>query len=367
MKTLFQKRIFTTNHIPFGLDLSDLSMKIVQLGSRGKYQYVRSFGGVTIPTGGIVDGEIKKPDVVREAIRYVLGNVSPHKMNTKQVFCSLPEGKAFLRIVDIPKMKPEEVGEALKWEIEENIPMGADQVYYDWEILERNFSKKSNKMSVLLIAVSKQTVDSFIETVESAGLEVVGMGIESLAQVQSLLAEDIESTQTTLVIDIGDRRTTLLFAIGGTICFTSSMAVSSQHFNEVMMKGLKLNARDAEQLKREQGVGSFVKKDALFQTVAPILEDLVLQVQTSVDFFLTGLGYTQRIDRVLLCGGGANMKGLSTYVSKRLNIPAQRGNPWTNLNLGENVPPITYEQSLQYSTAIGLAVLGLQYVYEGIS
>lgn len=366
MGILLKNKIFTTRRVPFGLDLSDLSVKVMQLGMSGKRQYVRSFGGASIPSGSVVDGDILKPDAVRQAIGTALENAAPRKLNTKEVFCSLPEGKVFLRVVDMPAMEPREAAEAIQWEIEENIPLSADQVYYDWKILKRNFTGDPKKMSVLLIAVARQTVDTFIDVVESAGLEVVGMGIESFAQVQSLLAEDVENTDTALLMDIGDRRTTVLFAIGGTICFTSSIAVSSQFFNEAIIKGMQVGAEESEQIKRAQGIGSFVKEDVLFRAVSPVLEELVEQVRTSIDFFLTGLKYTQKVDSVVLCGGGANTKGLTAYLSKQLNLPVRKGDPWANLDLGKNVPPINYEQSLQYSTAIGLAILGMQYTYEDI-
>ena len=42
----------------------------------------------------------------------------------------------------------------------------------------------------------------------------------------------------------------------------------------------------------------------------PVLENLVQEIERSIDFYLTGLKYSESIDKIILCGGGANMKGI---------------------------------------------------------
>jgi len=361
------KKVFSYSRAPLGLDLSDLSVKIVQLEQFGKHQGVRAYGTKAIPSGMINDGEIVDLSGVAKSVQEAIATAQGNTINSKKVFCSLPEVKAFLRIVDMPRMKKEEMSEAIKWKMEENIPLGIDQVYFDWQILDTNFSGKRGRVSVLVVAVAKPTVDSFIEVLEGIGLEVVGMEIESIAQVRSLLPEKNTKKETTLIVDIGDRRTSLLFAVNGIICFTSGMSVSSQMLTEAIIRHFNFTQERAEELKIQKGIGSFIRKDTLFQAVAPVLENLISQIETSKHFFLTGLGYATKIDRVILCGGGSNTRGLSVFLTKRLGISVERGNPWTNIYLGKSIPPIPNERSIQYSTAIGLALQGLDYNYEDLS
>src|SRR4030042_99470 len=87
----------------------------------------------------------------------------PKKIKTNKVICSLPETKAFLRIVSLPKMKEDEIKEAIKWEMEANIPLPIDQVYYDWQLLEKKISKEPNKSDILVVAVARKEGDHFIE------------------------------------------------------------------------------------------------------------------------------------------------------------------------------------------------------------
>lgn len=358
--SFLNKKIFNKAASVFGLDLSDLSVKLIKLESDGYEDSVFSYGSVQLPVGAISDGEIKKKDQVVSAIKKLVEISGPHKIKTKKVICSLPETKAFLRIITIPKMEEDEIGEAVKWEMEANIPLPLEQVYYDWQMVTEALTPEKNKINLLVVAVSKATVDEAIEVVEMAGLEVVGLEIESIAQNRSLLSK-ADYGKTVLIVDIGDRRTSFSITKEGVPCFTSSVPLSGQTLSDVISKGMGISFEEAEKIKFNNGIGSEFKNDALFKLVQPVLENFSQEIERSIDFYLSGLGYSKNIDKIIICGGGANTKGIVPYFSKRMERETELGNPWSNVNFGKKLPIIDKGQSVQYSTAIGLALKALQY------
>jgi type IV pilus assembly protein PilM len=355
--SVWDKKIFSFSHSAFGLDLSDLSVKVVQMKDSGKEKEVVSFGSVDIPQGSIVDGEIETQENVVRAIKKVVSVAGPKKIKTKKVICSLPETKAFLRIINLPEMKNEEVREAIKWEIEANIPMSADQVYYDWQVLDKALTREKGKMNVLVVAFSKKVINQFFETLELAGLEVVGMEIESIAQARSLLQED--DSRTSLVVDLGDRRTSLLVIIANIPCFTSSVPISGSGMTDAIARMLGVGFDEAEKTKLAYGIGSVSQQDLIFKSVKPILDGLASEMEKAIDFYLSNLSYSTSVDRIIICGGGSNMQGLLPYLSKKLNREIELGNPWVNFVASGKIPIIGKSKSVQYSTAIGLALKGL--------
>lgn len=355
---IFQKKIFDLFPSAFGLDLSDLSMKAVWLDRIGQRDFLRSFGTVPLPVGSVVDGEILNAEAVESAILKLLEISGPKKIKTRQVVCSLPETKAFLRIIFLPTMEKDEVQEAIKWEIEANIPLTLEQVYYDWQVLDLNLTQEKGKISVLVVAVARSVVDQFQTVLAAAGLEVVGLETESIAQARSLLAEKDEKS-TTLIIDIGDRRTSFLIAVGSTPCFTSSVPLSSQMVTDAISKSLHIPFDEAEEIKIKQGLGSLALKSPVLKAALPVLENIAVEIEKSIDFYLNNLHYSENIDSIVLCGGGSNMQGLLPFLSRRLGRPIEFGNPWINVRLGEQLPLIDRNRSVQYSTAIGLALRGL--------
>jgi type IV pilus assembly protein PilM len=261
-------------------------------------------------------------------------------------------------------MSDSEIEEAVKWEMEANIPLPLDQVYYDWQIIPDELPLEKNKMNLLVVAIAKGAVDQTVAVLELAGLDPVGLEIESIAQARSLLAEKNEKA-TVLIVDIGDRRTSFSINKGGVPCFTSSIPLCGQSLTDVISKGLGVPFDEAEKIKISYGIGDDFKNDALFKSVQPVLENFLQEIERSIDFYLTGLKYSEAIDKVVICGGGSNTKGLLPYFSKKLGRSVELGNPWINMQLGKKLPAIDKNKSLQYSTAIGLALKGLH--YEDIS
>jgi cell division protein FtsA len=252
------------------------------------------------------------------------------------------------------------MAEAVKWEMEANIPLTLEQVYYDWQIIPQSLLQENDKVSLLVVAIAKSTVDQTIEVLEGAGLEPVGLEIESIAQARSLLDEKNEQS-TIMIVDIGDCRTSFSVTKGGFPCFTSSVPICGQTFTDVISKGMKISFEEAEKLKLAYGVGSNFKDDSLQKLQQPILENLIQEIERSVDFYLTGLKYSKSIDKIILCGGAANAKGIVEYFSKKLGREIELGNPLINIRNEKDVSAIKKDQSVQYSTAIGLALKGAHY------
>jgi Tfp pilus assembly PilM family ATPase len=69
-----------------------------------------------------------------------------------------------------------------------------------------------------------------------------------------------------------------------------------------------------------------------------------------------GVGEAQ-LSRVILVGGNANMMGLTEYLEAMLGVPVVVGNVWTNIfSFKEYIPDMHHTESLEFATAIGLAL-----------
>lgn len=342
----------------FGLDLSDLSVKVFQLEKNGKRDMVLGYGAFDIPSGDIEDGRVVNKESVVSAIKAVLKSDSAKKIKSNKVICSLPESKAFVRIITIPKMSEEEAKEAVKWEMEAAMPMSLDEVYFDWQFLKDN---DSENQKVLTAAVSKEIVDEWMDVLESAGLDVYGLEIESISTIRSLVENNVTKNEISLIVDLGARRTSFIVAEGIVPYFTSSIPFSSEGINDAIMKSLNIDSKEAEKVKVNNGIEKETKGNPIFKAVDPLLENLVVEVIKTMDFYGEMSGQSQKVKKIILCGGGSNMKGLPEYLEQRIKVEVIVGNPWVNLNLESKLAIINKTTSVRYVTAIGLAIRALDY------
>ena len=348
--SIFSKKIIDPTPPYFGLDISELSVKVLQMSNKGSFDYVYGFASERLSQGVIKDGSIMNENGLVASIKRARLKAG---ISTKNVICSLPESKSFLRIVTIPQMTEEEVREAIKWEIEAVIPLSIDQVYYDWQILEHSVSKDEKKMDVIIVAVARKYIDEYIEILREIGLTAYGFELESVAQATSLLRDE-EKGITSMIIDIGDKSTSFVITVDNVPVFTSSIPLSADSMTRSIEQTFGITYREAENIKVTYGIGSVLKNDHVFQATNAVVENFVTEAQKSIDFYLTGLTYSDAIDRIIMCGGGAKTLGLAPYLSRRLGYNIELGNPWVNVKL-KGVPPVNRDGSVQYATVIGLA------------
>jgi len=363
----------------FGLDISDLSLKIIKLKKRGNFFTLSSYGKEEIEPGLIKGGEIKDEKKLAEILRESIKKVRGKKLKTNYVVASLPEEKAFLQVIQMPRLCQEDLKSAVIYEAENYIPTPIEEVYLDYQIVPPVYNHLDH-FDILIAALPKKTIDPYLSSLKLAGLEPKVLEIESLAIAQALIKDGI-TTQPILLIDLGATRTSFIIFSGESLRFTTSIPVSSTSFSEIISKNLGVTLAEAERLKIKHGLEEKIKikigdektnlkkeRGEIFEALVPALIDLVQQIKKYLDYYQTHASHEhlppdgKGVSKILLCGGGANLKGLPELLSLKLKIPVEIGNPWINiLSEGKKeVAELSFEESLKYTTALGLALRGIK-------
>ncbi|MDO8424780.1 MAG: type IV pilus assembly protein PilM [bacterium] len=362
----------------FGLDISDLSLKVAKLEKDKKVFGLASFGQREIKPGIIKEGEIKDEEKLSETLREAIKSLGGGNLG-KYVVASLPEEKAFLQVIQLPRMSREDLRSAVVFEAENYIPLPIDQVYLDYEVITP-LHNHLDHLDILLAALPKKIIDPYVSCLKSAGLVIKSLEIESLAIARSLVKEEL-SAQPILLIDLGATRTSFIVFAGHSIRFTSSIPVSGKHFTQIIAKTLGLKEAEAEKLKIKYGLEEKVKlkvdegkgtlekeRGKIFEALVPALVDLVQQIKRCLEYYRSHSSHEHlgsnntEISKILFCGGGANLKGLAELLTLELKIPVELGSPWINI-LGEyqkGAKGLEFEESLGYATALGLALRGIK-------
>ncbi|MBI2042461.1 MAG: type IV pilus assembly protein PilM [Candidatus Nealsonbacteria bacterium] len=344
----------------FGLDISDFSLKIIKLEKRGGLMALASFGEKTIKPGIIEEGEIKDGEALTEILREACKEVQGKRLNTKYVVASLPEERAFLQVIQMPKMKEDELKKAIRFEAENYVPLPIDNVYLDSQIVTPIVNHLDH-LDALITALPQKTVDPYVTVLKRSGLKPLVLEMESQAISRALIAGGA-TTKSVLLIDMGASNTRLSIFAGHSLRFTSSIAFACRKLTETIAEALKISFQQAEKLKIQEGLdGQEILKPILTELAATIEKHLEYYQGYAAHEHLPSTG--KEIEKIILSGGGANLKGLSEFLSARLKLPVELGNPWINIMPSpiKEVPELPYSESLRYTTALGLALQGLKY------
>lgn len=375
--SIFSKSLISFNPTIFGLDICDRSIKMAELQQSRKKIELKSYSYGEIANGLVDNGEIKDAAKVGEIIKKVMATARPRPITTKNVICSVVESRCFVRVAKIPLMDEEDLEDAINLEAEEYFPLAREEMYIDWQIINKipaaNNGKgpvddKETKLEVLLGAVPKLLVDSYLEAMANSGLNPVAIEIEPVATARCLVSKDY-SDKNILIIDLGGQRTSFFITKGDTVYFTSGISTFCGDILSVAIsKELKVSIEDAIQIKNTCGFDYQKLEGKVFRILNAHINELIVQtrrvlsyfVEHNIDFVSNRSG--SGISKIILCGGGANLIGLDIFLAQQLRIPVEIGNPWVNIidKKSKKIPLISREKSLYFSTALGLAMRGLK-------
>jgi len=359
----------------FGIDISDLSLKIIKLKKKRGLLALSSFGEKSIPKGIVDSGEIKDEESLAKIIKEAVRQTEGEKIKTKYAVCSLPEEKSYLQVIQIPKMQDDEIKNAVRFEAENYIPIPIDGAYMDFQVI-KPVCDHLDHLDILIAALPKKIVDPYISVLRKAGTISLAMEIESLSIARALIKGGMNPFPV-LIIDVGATRTSFIIFSGYSIRFTSSISTSSKDFTDAIARAMNVGLEEAEDLKRKYGIwgppkvvlkektgdSTFEKEIAGDEKISactkPILDDLMCKIKNHLDYYHAHFEHehlpsnVNQVGKILLCGGGANLKGLKEFIMKEIKIKTEVGDPWVNISKCPLEMP--FEKSLGFATAFGLA------------
>lgn len=333
-----------------GLDVSDQSIRFVELlPHKGRYMLGR-YGEKKIPLGIMESGKIKDIGGLKKILmslhdEYKLGLVN----------VSIPEEQAYLVRMTLPRVEKSELRGSIELQLEEYIPLKPEEAVFDYEIISDNNREYDIEVSALPRAVA----ESYFGLFENTGLTPLVFEIEAQAIARAVLPRG--DTATHMIIDFGETRTGLAVVSDGVVMFASTLDIGGHILNTAIEKAFHVSGEEAELMKREYGLVKNYADKEFFFTIAQPISILKDEINKHFIYWHThpdpGEKERKKINDIILCGGDSNLLGLSDYLSANLKVPVEIANVWVNVNSTNSyIPEITLKDSLRYATAIGLTL-----------
>lgn len=343
----------------FGLDVADLSIKVVQLrrvndwkkeGIRHELVTARS---TQLPPGLIVNGELQEPEKVRRYIQHLLKETADGQppITSPWVVASLPEPRGFIKLIDIPKIAIDITEDDIYYAATQHLPIEIENMYLSWEVISSN----DEMTQILLGVISKRIADIYTYLFESLGLGVIALEHESIATARSMMpAGDMPQNEAVAIIDLGAVRSSVILCDHNTIQFTTALPYSGELLTTALAQQLSSTHDQAEQKKREYGL-AFKEQQQLWHIVMnEATESLALNTKKAIDFYYSHFSRSNRVQRIILCGGAAQLKHLDQVLAAKLNIPVVFGEPQQHIRLPR--ARAGHPLSLEFETSVGLAL-----------
>lgn len=342
-----------------GVDISDASVKWIVLTRHKEGLRVESFGEEPIPAGIVVDGEIKEKNSLVEILRIVkekLGGISC-------AHAALPEESAYVFRMHVPEKTPrDQILSMIEFELDGRVPIAPNDAVYDFNVIQEHDDGVGEEIGVIVFP--RALSESYAEVFEEAGIELLSLELEARS-IARTISSGSPDEPITLSVDFGRARTGFAVLKRGIPIFTSTVGVGGDTITRAVIEKLSLSPEEAQIFKNDQGLlaEGGAKSEGMEAMVgtASALADEIAKHFHYWDTRRNDKGErVTPVGRILMVGGSSNLKGITDYVAARVQAPTERPDVWQNVcSFDEYIPPIDRRTSLQYATAIGLALRGI--------
>jgi len=334
-----------------GIDISDRSVRFAELKRKSGAFVLGKFGEKKIPSGIVISGQIRKQDELREVLAALK---QEHDFTFVRI--SLPEQQGYSLKIQIPRVKPNEIYESLELQLEEHVPLSVQEAVFDYHLVTCSDEEKG-VYEIGLSVMPYKIIKSYVHLFDNTGLTPLSFEFEVHAIARSVIKQD--DCGAFLLLDIGATRTGVAVQSRGVITFTSTIDVGGHSLTESIAKALGISFEEAEQKKESRGLLDG-KGDPLYQaliTRLSVLRDEINKHYTYIKTHKNIIGKGEsNVERIVICGGEANVPGFANYLATTLKVDIEIANPWTNINpLTDYIPEIPSNHALRYVTALGLA------------
>lgn len=333
-----------------GLSIGSSAIKLVELKKSGKSWKLLHFGIVQLPDDVIVNREIVNQVSVVENINTLINQI---KLSSRHVCTSLSGTSLIIKrmTLDVPKLR--DLESQIFWEAEQYLPFDINEVVMDYQMLSRG---KDNKTDVILVAVKKVVLESYMACIEEAGLQPKIVDIDYFAMA-NLFEQNYPNnpSEAVAIVDFGASALKLAVLQDTIPVFTKDIAMGGHNLTAEIMKHLKLSYNDAETIKMEGQNGAMPQE--ISELMHLMCENFATEIKRALDFYNASSSGAP-VSSLLMTGGSAKIPGLAKIIEEGIKVPCQILNPFNCITYDSSIFTQDYLNAIAPIAAIpiGLAI-----------
>lgn len=350
----------------WGIEIGQSALKALRCSVKDDEVVADAFDYIEYPK--ILSQPESNPE---ELIAEALGQLMERNEGMTEKICiSVPGQSGLAKFFKPPPVEVKKIADLVRYEARQQIPFDLSDVVWDYQMMPGSMVEEGYALEseVGLFAMKREQAYRQLAPFDDANLEVDDVQLAPIALYNMVaydrLHERLEGEffnpedppKSSVLLSIGTDSSDLIVTNGFRI-WQRSMPIGGNHFTRQLTKDLKMTFAKAEHLKRN--AREAVDPKLIFQTMRPVFNDLVTEVQRSIGFFRS-IDKKAEINELLITGNTVKMPGLAAYLGKNLGFDVHVLDRFNRLG-GEDVLsiPTFRDNATTFAVCYGLCLQGL--------
>jgi len=334
-----------------GLDIGSRTLKLAEIVDTKAGSTLKNFSTINIEPGLIEEGSVRDPEAVSGYIRELFKST---KLKDKNVAISIGGYSVIVKKINVQTMTEDELHETIHFEAEQYIPFDISEVNLDFQILGGS-EHNPNQMNVLLVAAKKEMISEYINLMKMAKLNPRIIDVDAFA-LQNILNFNYSLEEENIaLIDIGASKTSLNILKDNVSEFMRDVSLGCEQINDKIASTVGCTIEETEAIKLGEET-DLISAEDLKEIVDSVVTDWCIEIKRALDFFYSTYPEEQ-IGRIVLSGGGANIKKFLELLAAETSAEVEVINPFQNFIIDSNRFDSSYLEQIAPQAAIcmGLA------------
>lgn len=349
----------------FGLDIGHGSLKVMQLAEppfneslKGYRPKVIGYGFTAFDKEAQSNGVIVQPEVIAKAAHKLFKSGLIGDITTRRAAFAIPAYRTFTRALQLPKLQSRELQEAVELEAEQYVSMPLEDLYLDYKVVKQS----AEDTELFVVAVPKAIVDSYVNLSQILGLEAI-MIEPTLSSSGRLFSIGDTSNEPAFIIDFGTVSCDISVFDKDILVTGTVVQGGGANFTNAIKSKLGVSLQEAGLIKTRYGMGASKRQKEIEDALNPTLELIVKEIRRMLRYYEERYGEERPIKQIITLGGGANMPGLSEYLTSVLRMAVRHFDPWHYFNYKGLQPPSVADRPM-YAIAAGLSLAHPKEVFK---
>ena len=334
-----------------GLDIGSRTLKLAEIIDTKAGSTLKNFSTINIEPGLIEEGSIRDPEAVSGYIRELFKSTN---LKDKNVAISIGGYSVIVKKINVQTMTEDELHETIHFEAEQYIPFDISEVNLDFQILGES-EHNPNQMNVLLVAAKKEMISEYINLMKMVKLNPCIIDVDAFALQNIFTFNDSPEGENIALIDIGASKTSLNILKDNVSEFMRDVSLGCEQINDKIASTVGCSIEETEAIKLGEE-SELISAEDLNEIVESVVTDWCIEIKRALDFFYSTYPEEQ-IGRIVLSGGGANIKKFLELLAAETSAEVEVINPFQNLIIDSNRFDSSYLEKIAPQAAIcmGLA------------